>query len=386
MRVLFSTQPAIGHLRPLVPLARALAARGDEVHVACAKSFVPEVERFGLRAVSAGFDFTIGSASAAFPDMPPAGPARMPWMIPFWCKRTALAMVPDLERLVDELRPDLLVREYLEYGAAFVGERRGIVHVVAGPVWFRGEPTVESSLAEACVELGLPPERALEIPFAHATYAAMPPEWVAPDESTPRNVRYVRPEGPTTRRTATSSPWADLGRDDVPVVHLTLGTTEANRTPGLYRLLIDAMKTEPLRLVVSMGRAFDPEEVGPPTPNVKVERYVDHAELLPFCNLVVSNGGYGTLMAALEHGLPSLVVPIQADQPRNARRCVDLGFAEALPRAEWNVDAIRSAIRKLLSDTRYAESARRLKNSISKLPRVEDWIGELPRLLAKQRS
>ncbi len=385
MRVLFSTQPAIGHLRPLVPLARVLAARGAEVYVACAKSFVPEVEQLGLRGVAAGFDFTIGAASAAFPDMPPAGPARMPWMIPFWCKRTALAMVPDLERIVDEVRPDLLVREYLEYGAAFVGERRGIVHVVAGPVWFRGEPTVESSLAEACVELGLPPERALEVPFAHATYAAMPQEWVAPDESAPHNVRYVRPESPAERKVASSpNRWADLRQAGLPVVHLTLGTTEANKTPGLYRLLIDAMKTEHVRLVVSMGRGFDPEEVGAPVPNVTVERYVDHAELLPFCDLVVSNGGYGTLMAALDHGLPSLVVPIQADQPRNARRCVDLGFAEALTRSDWNVDAIRTSIRKLLSDTRYAESARRVKDSISALPRVEEWIGELTQLIERR--
>lgn len=379
MRVLFSTQPAMGHFRPLVPLARALAARGDEVFVACAKSFAPEVEKCGLRALPAGFDFTIGAASAAFPDMPPAGPARMPWMIPFWCKRTALAMVPDLERIVDDVRPDLLVREYLEYGAAFVGEKRGIVHVVAGPVWFRGEPIVESSLAEACLELGLPAERALKIPFAHATYAAMPPEWVAPDEIVPEGVRYVRPEAPETR--VAPSPSSAFGKrvagDARPVVHLTLGTTEANRTPGLYRLLIDAIRTEPVKLVVSMGRDFLPEEVGPPAENVVVERYVDHSELLPACDLVVSNGGYGTLMAALEHGLPSLVVPIQADQPRNARRCVDLGFAEAVARPDWNVDSIRASLRKVLGNAGYRESAARIGENIRSLPRVGELVDEI---------
>ncbi len=43
MRVLFTTQPGVGHLHPLLPLARGMAQRGHEVAFACARSFVPEV-------------------------------------------------------------------------------------------------------------------------------------------------------------------------------------------------------------------------------------------------------------------------------------------------------------------------------------------------------
>jgi hypothetical protein len=48
MRVLVTTQPAIGHLHPLVPVAGALGDAGHEVAVCTAPSFRGNVEAFGL--------------------------------------------------------------------------------------------------------------------------------------------------------------------------------------------------------------------------------------------------------------------------------------------------------------------------------------------------
>jgi UDP:flavonoid glycosyltransferase YjiC (YdhE family) len=51
------------------------------------------------------------------------------------------------------------------------------------------------------------------------------------------------------------------------------------------------------------------------------------AALLPHCDVVLTHGGYGAIMACLSLGLPMVVLPVSADQPRNARRCADLGVA-----------------------------------------------------------
>ncbi len=375
----------MGHFRPLVPLAKAFIARGHEVRVACAKSFIPEVEREGLVGIPAGYDFLVGEASKAFPNMPPAGPLRMPWMIPFWCRMTATAMAPDLEAIVEAFRPALLVREYLEYGACFSAEKRGLPHVVAGPVWFRGEPSVEESLKGACEDLGLPPSEAMAIPFRHAVYAAMPPEWVADGEVVPKTTHFVRPETADGGNSKAAPKWISELPEGRPVVHVTLGTTEANRTPGLYRTLVDALRGEPYEVVVSMGRDFAPDETGAPAGNVRVERYVDHAALLPRCTVVVSNGGYGTLMASLAHGLPSVIVPIQADQPRNASQAAHLGFAEVVTRPSWTVDAIRAAVRRVLDSPHYAERARDVMRSMAALPTVDRSIPEMEALAQANR-
>src|SRR6476660_8277979 len=56
VRVLVSTQPAYGHLHPLVPLAAALSEAGHDVLLASSRSFQPQLKATGLRAISAGVD------------------------------------------------------------------------------------------------------------------------------------------------------------------------------------------------------------------------------------------------------------------------------------------------------------------------------------------
>jgi UDP:flavonoid glycosyltransferase YjiC (YdhE family) len=372
MNVLFTTQPGMGHLRPLATLARGLTARGHDVRVACAPRLASLVESLGLRPIPAGYDFTMAEASRAFPDMPAAGPARMPWMIPFFYRRTAVRTAKDLVASRGTFRPDLVVRDYLELGGALYGELSGIPHVAAGPIWFRGEPAVMESLRGACEDLGIGATRAEDVPFRYGAFAAQPPSWNAPNEIVPPNVTYVRPEAPPA--TGPAPGWLSEIPGEATVVHVTLGTTEANRTPGLYRTILDALRDEPVEVVVSVGRPFVTDELGPVAPNIHLHELVEHGHLLPRCSVVVSNAGYGTLMASLACGVPGVVVPIQADQPRNAARAADLGFAVSVPRPEWSVDAIRSAVRSVLGDARYRAAAIRAKVDIERLPSIEEII------------
>jgi UDP:flavonoid glycosyltransferase YjiC (YdhE family) len=86
-----------------------------------------------------------------------------------------------------------------------------------------------------------------------------------------------------------------------------------------------------LEVFVSVGAEIDPTELGPQPPNVRIARHVDQGDVLPRCRAVVSHGGSGTVLAALAHGLPSVLLPIGADQPENADRCEALGVALAAP-------------------------------------------------------
>jgi UDP:flavonoid glycosyltransferase YjiC (YdhE family) len=74
MRVLFTVQPAAGHLHPLVPVARALTDAGHDVAVCSAASFRPVVEALGLTHRPAGLDWLMSGRSTpgVFPPMPEA--------------------------------------------------------------------------------------------------------------------------------------------------------------------------------------------------------------------------------------------------------------------------------------------------------------------------
>ena len=202
-------------------------------------------------------------------------------------------------------------------------------HASAGAHWFPLLAPQLVPLDAARRELGLAPDPTGELLYRYLNLAPMPPRWIAPDEEAPPTTHFVRPPSPGV---GDGPAWlADMppGR---PLVHVTLGTTEVTQTPGLYEAILAGLRDEPINLVVAVGRHRDPAAFGPQPPHVRIERYVDHGALLPRCDLVVSHGGFGTIMGSLAAGVPLVVIPVQGDQPRNARRCVDLGVGRMVQR------------------------------------------------------
>ncbi|MGH3544565.1 MAG: glycosyltransferase [Mycobacteriales bacterium] len=108
-----------------------------------------------------------------------------------------------------------------------------------------------------------------------------------------------------------------------PTVYATLGTVY-NRMAAVFTAILEGLREEPLNLILTLGRNQDPAQFGRHPPHVRIERFVSQALLLPHCDLVITHGGFGTVTAALAHGLPLVLIPISADQPENARRCTAL--------------------------------------------------------------
>src|SRR5215213_5020794 len=147
MRALFTFQPGTGMFRPLVPLARALRDAGHEVAFASAASFRPQVEACGFELFPSGIDWQNNDLMVAFPDAPPPGPERLPWITQFFRVQTARAMVPDILGVAAAWKPDVLAGEIL-----------GLPHAVASAVWFRPQASFTEPHDEARRHFGLPPD------------------------------------------------------------------------------------------------------------------------------------------------------------------------------------------------------------------------------------
>src|SRR6185503_20411409 len=123
-------------------------------------------------------------------------------------------------------------------------------------------------------------------------------------------------------------------------------------------------------------------ELAPHPPNAYVERYVSQALLLPRVDAVVSHGGSGSMLAALAHGLPMLLVPLGADQFDNAARAVEAGLARRLLPDELDVATAREAVAALLEDDGARERARTVAAEIAAMPAppevAERLAGGLP--------
>jgi len=330
MRILFTTAQHSGHFHPLVPIARAAVAAGHEVAFACAPSFVPTVERAGFRAFPAGFDQRGHEIPELFPGVRRMMAAVRYWALPnLFVGVYAVTMVPDLLTIAREWHPDLIVRDTAEYGGCVAAEVLGIPHASVRTSSPSSQYGMRHLVAEPLARLrelnGLPADPDTEMPFRYLHLAAEPPRFRLEDGPVGPAVHPVRPVNFESGDEALP-PWvAEL--PDRPTIYATLGTVFGRGSEGLatFRAMLDALRDEPINLILTVGRDNDPADFGPQPPNVHIARFIPQSALLPYCDLVVQQGGFSTITGALNAGLPMVILPIGADQPYNAACCAALG-------------------------------------------------------------
>jgi UDP:flavonoid glycosyltransferase YjiC (YdhE family) len=128
MRVLFVGQPALGHLLPMLPLADALIAAGDDVTFVTGADICATLTGRGYHTVAAGVSAAEQRAFAeahrpAIRD--PLDGMRFAYGTMFTAHHARL-MLPELLAVIDRIRPDLLVHESAEFATALAGTLRGI--------------------------------------------------------------------------------------------------------------------------------------------------------------------------------------------------------------------------------------------------------------------
>jgi UDP:flavonoid glycosyltransferase YjiC (YdhE family) len=140
---------------------------------------------------------------------------------------------------------------------------------------------------------------------------------------------------------------------------------------------------------VTVGSDIDPTTFVPQPANVHLERYIPHTLLFPYCDLVVCHGGSGTVLCALDHGLPQVMIPFTADQPFNARHATESDYALTVDPNELTPESIRVAVGTVFGDPAYRANARRIQDEIHTMPgpgEVVAWFAELARAAEGQPS
>ena len=396
MRVLLTTQPAVGHFHPMVPLARALVAAGHEVLVASSASFLPTVVASGLPAVPVGVDWRGEELLTAFPDLLPemsrrgGGPDALLWAeIYMFVDTMARQMVTDVLALGHSWHPDVILRDPFAFGGAIAAEALGIPHAMAGYALLRPKEAWRERLAGPLDtirrEQGLPADPEGAMIDRYLTLAFMPPDFRDPEDDVAPTVHFLRPT-PFDRSGDEGLPaWLD-DLPARPTVYVTLGTI-VNHFPGAFDPILAALAAladDDLNLILTVGRNVDPAGFGPQAPNAHIARYIPQTLLFPRCDLVVTHAGFNTAMSALDAGLPLLATPLGADQPKNARLLERLGVARVIQPADLAAETIRAAVLAMLADRRYREAAGRQRAAFAALPGLEEGVALLERLAAEQ--
>jgi UDP:flavonoid glycosyltransferase YjiC (YdhE family) len=372
LRVLFSSTGGTGHLLPLLPLATAFAARGDEVTVAA-----PENQRSRIEAERHCFA-AVGPTPQDLRAEVAAHQARVE-QLPI-AERRAVAFsgrfgrieapkrLAGLRELVERWSPDLMIHESADLAAPIAASAAGtpVVHHAFG------RPIPEAALRQAAdvvaplwTRAGLEPDP-LAGAYAGSYVDICPPSLQEPLPQRPARTFDLRPVDAAGSREETR---------ERPLVYATLGTIFNERST--FRLLLDVLATIDCDVVMTTGHGLATSELEPIPPNATVATYIPQAEILAGCDLVIAHGGSGSLLGALAHGRPLVLVPRGADQFDNANASAALGVAEVIVPAELAAERLRDAITSVVTSPAYADAARRVATEIAAMPPASSVAAEL---------
>ena len=363
MRVLFTSTAGDGHLIPLMPLAQAFAARGDDVAVAGAANHRERIERAGLRFEQAGPTIDelrpeINAHRERIAALPPE--RRRPAA---FSGRFALIEAPRrvgaLRAVVESHRPEVVIHEPADLAAPLAATAAGIRSIQHA----FGLPIPADAVLQAADDMA-PLWRAAELEpdelagmYRGAYVEICPPALRVELPRPPARTHVLRPAQAST---------TDAGKRERPFVYATLGTMfNELRT---FRLLLDAFEPVDCDVIMTVGRNREPRDLGPIPANVRVESYIPQETILARCDAVVAHAGSGSVFGALAHGLPLVLAPQGADQFGNADACERLGVAERILPAELTADRLREALERVLRDPSYADAARAVAAEIADMP------------------
>ncbi|MEU7531023.1 glycosyltransferase [Saccharothrix sp. NPDC042600] len=387
MRILFATTANIGHFGPMTPFARACAAAGHEVRVAAPASFASTVSRAGLP-----------HAPLAEPAPGEHGPifARLPGLPRLEADRVVInevfagidarAALPTMRALVEEFRPDLVVREFAEFASFAVATGAGVPHVEVAIGLAEAGAVAFGMLDDATLdELGCTGDGLLTAPLLTVVPASLEAEPTSLEaeptslEAEPASLE-AEPPGRPVHRFAYPVPSTTAPPPDVPgtgpLVYASFGTVAAVLPPfaGAYRSLVDALAARRVRALVTVGEAGD--TTLSTVDHVRVERFVPQADVMPHASAAIGHGGFGTTMTALAAGVPTVVSPLfSLDQFLNADAVTRSGAGVAVP----SPAEVGDALDRVLTDPSYATAARRLADEMAALPPVPDSVEVLTR-------
>jgi UDP:flavonoid glycosyltransferase YjiC (YdhE family) len=421
MKVLVVPWGLSGHLFPMVPMAWALRAAGNEVRVATQPGAAEVARKSGMTVaeIGKGYDFIadmrqmFASSRSQLPmaraiisadprkrlskEPAQAAPARptaeqqaiaqkqaaaaaqsakelremlYARVAPF--VRAGVAMADDLVALAEAWRPDLVLADPFVMAAPLAAGRADavLVHHLWGPALQRqigifpgnGLPgnLWPADLVRVYEKYGVEPQPE----HAAATVDPCPDRLQFPVIPNRIPVRYVPYNG--------SGDWPDwvlapLARPRVCVTWGTLTTLlvgeDSFKVPGIVTALAD-MGVE----VVATLTAADRERLGTPPAGVRVATGLPLHLLLHSCDAIVHQGGGGTTLTAASFGVPQVIVSGAMDQLTCGVKLEGAGAGRCLGWEDVGTSQFTDAVSAVLSDDTVRTSATVLREEIQAQP------------------
>jgi UDP:flavonoid glycosyltransferase YjiC (YdhE family) len=358
VRVLFLSTPLPSHTYPMVPLAWALRAAGHEVLISTTDDAVS--------VTSAGIDVLDFDPEGRCPSLAQINATR-PDIVAKRAHRVSdgeVLLIEATRQYVDRMiavaelwRPDLIVHSQLQGGGPIAAAKLGVPAVEHGGSLLRNDDFYDRLsvlIPETFAAHGIETLGARRAGLDVAPPSMVPAQHGA--EQWP--MRYIPFNG------GGLVPGRLVSASARPRVAVTIGTNimAPNMRELLDRLLAAAPGVEAEFVLLLSGVGA---EVGPLPGNVRaVTEWLPLRALLRSCAAVIHHGGAGSILTALDAGVPQLAVPSGAPNYLQSDAVRERGAGLTATAAD--LDA--ALIRRVLEDDKLRRTATELRDEIAAMP------------------
>lgn len=282
----------------------------------------------------------------------------------------------DMAALLDQTRPDLVVYDATDVGAGVAAAAATVPAVCHSLSKWIGpfRTAMAARMSRLWAQAGV--DQTIDVTVGDLFLDIWPPS-MQDDEARRVSKRHqlLRPV-PWSDPQAETPGW--LAGASKPLVFVSLGTMFWGRE--LLGKVIEGLAGLDVEGLILAGADATREDLPTPHARLRVAGFVNQAAVFPYANVVVHHGGAGTLLGSLVQGLPQLVLPEGADRPYTAASLEATGAGLVIDPKNATAEGIAGAVRRLLDDAAFSQSANELRDEIAGMPSPGDVVGDLEEL------
>ncbi|MTJ07257.1 glycosyltransferase [Anabaena sp. UHCC 0204] len=396
-----------GHWNTILPLGKELQQRGHRVTLIGVLDAQPKAQAAGLEfRVIGESEFPLGSAKASFDKLGElSGQEALKYTISIFRDMTNVTFRDAPTVIKDAGIEALLIDQTMSYGGTIADVSGLPLITICSAVVLNREPSIppfmtnwsyspawwaklRNKLGYKLLNRATQPitelidnyRREKNLPAYSnpnqrysqlAQISQQPAELEFPRQNLPDWFHFTGPYHSPIGREVPDFPFDKLTGQ--PLIYASMGTLQ-NRLLPVFQQIAAACQDLDAQLVISLGGSANPEVLQGIVGNPLVVRYAPQLQLLEKSDLTITHAGLNTTLECLTNGIPMVAIPIANDQPGVASRIVWSGCGEAVPVKKVNVDNLRTAINKVLTEDSYKKNALRLQAAIQKAGGVKRAI------------
>ncbi|MBR0873322.1 glycosyltransferase [Bradyrhizobium tropiciagri] len=431
MKLLFASTPATGHLNPLLAISRILLSEGHEVGFLTGTVFRDRIEGSGLKffALPPGADLDLRDILAVVPELKDIPPG--PEWLRVACERIFVDTIPPQHLgLIETLKrfpADIIVGDDMFFGVLpmLLGPRAKRPPIVlcgtsllhweredGAPNFLGLPPATTEAQREQYAAIAEQHDATVDQPILRSLNKLLKTFRVGPVNvplfhsvieladaymqlSVP-GFEFPRKFPPTVHFVGTPPiipnqiplpSWAHELDGSRKVVLVTQGTVANHNFGLLVEPTLAALADEPDVLVVATAGGRPVEAICGPVPsNARLASYLPFEWLLPRVDVLVTNGGYGSVNQAMSFGIPLVTAGMTEDKADVNARVAWSGVGIDLATNEPTPDALRSAVRNVLDRSEYRQRASQMASEFASINTQSEILWIINQLVADQQA